>query len=245
MKRTLWAAAIFLLAGTAALAHRLDEYLQGTIISVEKSRVDAQITLTPGVAVFPFLIADIDANADGVISEAEQSAYAGRILRDVSISIDGHPLTPHLLSAEFPAIEEMKYGRGEIRIEFDARLPQGGPNRKLIFENRHQSRIAAYQVNCLVPRDPGIRILAQNRNYSQSFYELDFVQAGAPATSLSLTWLTAAEKPLVMVALLLVAWLALRWGQRARPVKGVRNCDPECHPEQGPAPIGAVSVKER
>ena len=70
--------AILLFTGTPALAHRLDEYLQGTIISIEKDRVDAQMTLTPGVAVFPTLIADIDPNSDGVISGIEQRAYAGR-----------------------------------------------------------------------------------------------------------------------------------------------------------------------
>jgi hypothetical protein len=219
MKRILWAAAILLLAGTPALAHRLDEYLQGTIISVEKTRVDAQITLTPGVAVFPMLIADIDTDGDGVISAVEQHAYVARILRDLSLKIDGQPLTPRLLSMEFPAIEEMKEGRGEIRIEFEAHLPLGGTNRKLTLENHHQSRVAAYQVNCLVPRDPDIRILAQNRNYSQSFYELDFVQAGARSNAQSLTWLAGAQKPLGTVALLLVAWLALLWGQRPKPVK--------------------------
>ena len=57
-------------------------------------------------------------------------------------------------------------------------LPRGGPNRRLIFENHHESRIAAYLVNCLVPRDPDIRITAQNRNYQQSFYQLDY---GRPA----------------------------------------------------------------
>jgi len=219
MKRTLSAAAILLLAGTPAPAHRLDEYLQGTIISVEKNRIDAEITLTPGVAVFPLLIADIDTDGNGVISVVEQHAYVARILRDLSLKIDGQPLTPHLLSMEFPAIEEMKEGRGEIQIEFEANLPFGGPNRKLTVENRHQSRIAAYQVNCLVPRDPDIRILAQNRNYSQSFYELDFVQAGGRSNSLTVAWMQGIRQPLGTVALLLFAWLALLWGQRAKAVK--------------------------
>ena len=52
------------------------------------------------------------------------------------------------------------------------------PNRRLIFENHHQSRIAAYLVNCLVPHDRDIRFVAQNRNQQQSFYQLDYVQAG-------------------------------------------------------------------
>lgn len=221
MKRILSAAAILLLAAAPAFPHRLDEYLQGAIIAVEKTRVDVEITLTPGVAVFSRLIPEIDTDGNGVISAAEQQAYVARILRDLSLKLDGQPLTPRLLSMEFPAIEDMKEGRGEIRIEFDAALPAGGPNRKLTLENHHQNRIAAYQVNCLVSRDPDIRILAQKRNYSQSFYELDFVQAGVPSNARSLAWLAALQKPLGTVGLLLIAWLALLWGQRARPGRGV------------------------
>jgi hypothetical protein len=215
MKLIVSAAAILVFAGTPAFAHRLDEYLQGTIISVEKNRVDFQMTLTPGVAVFPILIAEIDLNADGVISKIEQRAYAGRILDDITISIDGHRLTPRLLSTEFPAVEEVKAGRGEIRVEFDANLPFGGPNRKLTFENHHQSRIAAYQVNCLVPRDPDIQILSQNRNYSQSLYELEFVQGSVRSDAPHLTEGSGAGK-LGAIALLLVAGLVLRWRQRDR-----------------------------
>jgi len=103
-----------------------------------------------------------------VISETEQRAYAERVLHDLSIGIDSHRLTPQMLSMKFPTMDEMKDGLGEIQLEFKIDLPRGGRNRKLTFENHHQSRIAAYQVNCLLPRDPAIRIAAQERNYSQS-----------------------------------------------------------------------------
>lgn len=33
-------------------------------------------------------------------------------------------------------------------------------------------------MNCLVPRDPNIRILTQTRNESQSFYQLDYARSG-------------------------------------------------------------------
>ena len=169
-------AALLILTAMPVRAHRLDEYLQATLLSVEKSRLEAQMTLTPGVAVFPQLIALIDTNADGVISEQEQRSYAGLVLQDISLGIDGHRLTPHLIATRFPTMDEMKEGRGEIHLDFDAELPRAGHNRKLTFENHHQSRIAAYQVNCLVPRDKNIRIVAQERDYWQSLYRLDYVQ---------------------------------------------------------------------
>jgi hypothetical protein len=211
MKRKLITAAVLLLAGVPALAHRLDEYLQGTLLSVEKNRLQAQMTLTPGVAVYPIVLAGIDADADGTISEKEQRAYAEQVLRDLSISIDGHRLTPRLVSTQFSETEEMKAGRGEIRIEFDADLPGNGGNRKLTFENHHQTRIAAYQVNCLVPRDRDIRIVAQNRNYLQSLYELDYVQFGVGSTPLSLAWWSGDRAWLGAVVLLLFARFAWTW----------------------------------
>jgi hypothetical protein len=49
-----------------------------------------------------------------------------------------------------------------------------------------------YQVNVLVSRDPEIRITGQNRNYSQSVYELDFeqdsVDANAPVSGFIATF---------------------------------------------------------
>lgn len=216
MKTRLAAAgAILLLVGTPASAHRLDEYLQATTISVEKDRVQAQIRLTPGVAVFPIVLANIDADADGVISEAEQRAYAERVLGDLSLTIDGDRLRLRLVSLKFAKIEEMKEGLGEIQLEFDADVPGGGPNRSLTFENQHQSRIAAYLVNCLVPRDPGIRITAQNRNYQQSFYQLDYVQADVRSGTQSSAWWSSSRGWLGAAALLLLAGFGFVW-RRAR-----------------------------
>lgn len=219
MKTRLAAAgAILLLAGTPASAHRLDEYLQATTISVEKDRVQAEIRLAPGVAVFCSVLANIDTDADGVISEAEQRAYAERVLGDLSLTIDGDRLQLRLISSKFAKIEEMTEGRGEIQLEFNANVPRGGPNRRLIFENQHQSRIAAYLVNCLVPRDPDIRITAQNRNYEQSFYQLDYVAADVRSGLLS-SWLSSSWRLLGTAALLLFGglafvWLAFVWRRR-------------------------------
>lgn len=182
------AAAILLSLAGVASAHRLDEYLQATLFSVEKDHVQASLRLIPGVAVFSSVIASIDSNGDGVLSKAEQWAYAERVLGDLSLAVDGNRLRPRLLSVHFPAIDDMREGLGEIQIEFTADLPRGGPSRRLIFENHHQTRMAAYLVNCLVPRDPDIRIVAQTRNEQQSFYQLDYVQAGGPVGPAPRPW---------------------------------------------------------
>jgi hypothetical protein len=211
------AAAILLLSfGMHASAHRLDEYLQATTISLEKDRVQAQIRLTPGVAVFPFVMATIDKNGDGVISSREQRAYAERVLGDLSLAVDGDRLWLQLISTNFPTTDEMKEGLGEIQINFAADVPRDSREHKLAFENHHQRPIAAYLVNCLVPRDPDTRVTAQKRNYEQSLYQVDFVQSGVRSGPLSLVWWSEGRGWLGSVAMLLLARLAVLWRQRPR-----------------------------
>jgi hypothetical protein len=214
--KTGFVAALLLLAPVPGLPHRLDEYLQATMLSIGKERLEGQITLTSGVAVFPLLASDIDTDRDGTVSESEQRAYAERVLRDLWFTIDGRPLAPRLISMRFPAIAEMRDGVGGIRIEFQADLPDGGPKRRLVFENRHQSRIGAYLVNCLVSSDPDVRVIGQTRNYSQSLYQLDYVQAGAGVKR----WWAGDRGWLAAVALLLFARFAFATRQAARRQAG-------------------------
>ena len=174
-------AALLVLAlvfGLPVRAHNLDEYLQSAVISLDQDQVRISMRLLPGVAVFPRVMASIDTNSDGTLSTSEQQAYAMRVLDDLTLSIDGVRVKPQLLSVEFPALEHMAAGLGDIKIEIAAALPAGHANRKLVFENHHQSAISAYLVNSLVPQDPAIEILTQRRNETQSFYELDYSQHG-------------------------------------------------------------------
>jgi hypothetical protein len=155
--------AMLLSLPAAASAHRLDEYLEAAILSVESGRVDGSMRLVPGVAVAPAVTSSIDANHDGLLSDAEQQAYILRVLKDVSLSAGGQPLQLGVVSADFPPIDAMKQGVGEIRINFTAGMPSGGASHRLVFENHHQSNIAVYLVNSLVPNDKTIQITAQNR----------------------------------------------------------------------------------
>ena len=225
--------AFFVLLPAPLFAHRLDEYLQATILSVEPGHVEASMRLVPGVAVSSAVIAGIDTNGDGALSGAEQQAYAQRVLGDLSLTVDGQRLALRLVSATFPSIDAMKQGIGEIQLDFIADLPRRGTNRQLVFNNHHQGKIAVYLVNCLVPEDNTIRIAGQNRNQNQSFYQLDFIQGDAgPQHSLSpgLSGFAGAfrlgvrhiaegtDHLLFLLALLLPAPLLAfcgRWSQRA------------------------------
>ncbi|MBV9155763.1 MAG: hypothetical protein JO097_05855 [Acidobacteriaceae bacterium] len=82
--------AMVLSVGLPVSAHRLDEYLQAILLSLEKDRVQGYMRLIPGVAVSSAVLAKIDTNADGLISESERRSYAERVLRDLALSIDGN-----------------------------------------------------------------------------------------------------------------------------------------------------------
>jgi hypothetical protein len=179
---------VLLSLGVPVLAHRLDEYLQAMIVSVEQCHIQASMRLIPGVAVSSAVIAAIDSNGDRVFSDAERQTYARQVLRDLSLSVDGHSLKPRLRAVGFPTLADMKEGLGEIHIEFDADLPIGGPRRALVIENHHQPRISVYLMNSLVPQDGNIRVTAQSRNQNQSYYRLDYVQASPQQDSLVFRW---------------------------------------------------------
>src|SRR5580704_1399726 len=111
-----------LLSGRSASAHRIDEYLQATILSLESNRVQASMRLIPGILVAPSVIAGIDSNGDGVFSEGEERAYAQRVLGDLSITIDGQAVQPKPVSWSFPQPAQLRDGLGEIHIEYTADL---------------------------------------------------------------------------------------------------------------------------
>ena len=204
--------AILLSFGSPASAHRLDEYLQATTISIDSNRVQAEMRLTPGVAVLSKVLAAIDTNGDGALSEPEQRAYAERVLRDLSLTMNGVHLPLRLISSRFAGIAEMKEGRGDIQLEFRADLPRTSRRRTLVLENHHQSRISVYLVNCLVPSDPAIQITEQKRNYQQSIYQLDYSQADAPLISHAISRRSRANGWIFVAAVLPIALLAaLGW----------------------------------
>ncbi|PYS53433.1 MAG: hypothetical protein DMG13_12630 [Acidobacteria bacterium] len=145
----------------AAGAHRLDEYLQATRLSLGLDRIVVEIDLTPGVDVAP-------------ISEAEARAYATRMLKEIVLDVDGQHQTLTLVSSRFPSFQEMSAGIGTIRIDARAVWP-GGPGRhSLSYQNNHRPDLGAYLVNALLPKNRDIEITEQHRDFLQRGIRLTF-----------------------------------------------------------------------
>ena len=161
---------------TSAPAHEVDEYVQAALISIERDRLDIQLRLVPGAAVFAKVVAAIDTDADGAISPAEQQGYARRVMEDIVLTLNGQRVIPSVQVMSFPSLDLMKEGLGEIHIALRVAVVARSDEQKLVLQNRHQGAISAYLVNCLAPRDPSLKIIRQRRSANQAHYELEYRQ---------------------------------------------------------------------
>jgi len=160
---------------SAVFAHRDDQYLQATLVAIEPSGVRLQINLTPGVAVAEQVLAEIDRERDGAISQNEAAAYAELLKRDLALRVDGRKLDLKLTASEFIAPAELRTGSGIIQMEFSAILGQlATAPHKLTLENRHLTAMSVYLINAAQPRFATVQITRQKRNANQSAGEIEF-----------------------------------------------------------------------
>jgi hypothetical protein len=160
---------------SAVFAHRDDQYLQATLVAIEPSGVRLQINLTPGVAVAKQVLAEIDRDRDGAISENEAAAYAGLLKSDLTLRLDGRKLDLNLTASEFVSREELRTGSGILQMEFSAIFgPLAAGSHRLTLENRHLTAISVYLINAVQPRFPTVQITRQRRNENQSAGETEF-----------------------------------------------------------------------
>jgi hypothetical protein len=192
------------LAGGAA-AHRLDEYLQATLIGVTRDGIDVEIRLTPGVAMLPVLLAVIDQDRDGRISPAEERAYVGRVAREVELRVDGVPAPLSLIESSFPAVEAMREGLGTIAI----RLRTARRGRELRFENRHLPQVSAYLVNCLAAPGDGLVVGRQDRDEAQRSIAFQYSFGAGAAPGSRAAWIALGPFWPAALGMLLVARMAL------------------------------------
>jgi hypothetical protein len=160
---------------STVFAHRDDQYLQATLVTIERSGVRLQINLTPGVAVAEQVLAQIDRDRDGAISQNEAAAYAKALKRDLTLRVDGRELELKLTASEFVGPAELRTGSGIIQMEFSAIFgPLAAGAHRLTLENRHLTTISVYLINAAQPRFATVQITRQKRNENQSAGEIEF-----------------------------------------------------------------------
>ncbi len=195
------------LAGNAA-AHRLDEYLQATLIGITRGGVELEVQLTPGLAVLPAVMAEIDRDRDGRISSEEARAYATRVVRDVELRVDGRTADLSLIDRSFPTLEEMRQGLGTIRLKLRASRMQGfAAAHEISFINRHLSRVSVYLVNCLAAPGDGLVVGSQTRDEAQR--SIRFAYSFGKSPDRGSAWFAREPFWLAMIGTLLLARIAM------------------------------------
>ena len=180
-----------------ASAHRLDEYLQATRLSIDLDRVSLEMDLTAGVAVAPEVFAWIDTDRDGHISHVEGQAYARQLLRSIELSVDDRPVLITLDEIQFPQWRELALGTGTIRARATAGFAAAGAGRHHVsYVNTHRPETSVYLVNTLVPADPRIQIGGQRRDRTQHAVTVDYTVADA---SWARTWSLVAALAMAVV----------------------------------------------
>ena len=127
------------------------------------------------MAVAEQVIAQIDRDRDGAISNNEAAAYAKLLKRDLTLRMDGRKLELKLTASEFVPPAELRTGSGTIQMEFSAISGPlaAGPHR-LTLENRHLTAISVYLINAAQPKFATVQITRQKRNENQSAGEIEF-----------------------------------------------------------------------
>ena len=156
-------------------AHRLDEYLQATVAMIEPNGIRLRINLTPGVDVADQVLAKIDLNRDAVISEREAATYAESLRRDLVVRLDGSDAGLEVAALSFPEVDELRTGRGTVRIEFSvSSTPLVVGAHRLTVENRHLPRASVYLFNAALPKSGSVKIGRQKRSNDQHRGEIEF-----------------------------------------------------------------------
>jgi hypothetical protein len=176
MTRAVLAGFVFLCAASEMTsAHRLDEYLQATRVAFAGDRVEVEVDLIPGAALASGVMSRIDHDGDNTASPIEVAAYAQAVLRDLTVTVDLHPVAMTLARVEAASLDEIRAGVGAIRLSAVGVVERGGTGPHSVYvRNDHRPEISVYSVNALIPGDPDIRVLGQKRDPRQQEVRIDY-----------------------------------------------------------------------
>lgn len=164
-------------------AHPSDQILQSLYLTVERDHVALTLDLSPGFLLAPELVKQVDSDGNGVLSEAEQRAYAAGVIDQISVSVDGAPAPLQVSDARFPALNVLGLG-GTISLQAHAAVANTfrvvpSSSHALVVSNRYASTTSVYQASVLRPADPQVTIASQTRNEWQSELRVTYRTTGS------------------------------------------------------------------
>lgn len=163
----------------AVLAHPVNEYVQASYLTLTEDQILIDVNLTAGVLIGDAILADIDVDDDGIISDSEQIEYAEMVASELYLEADGQALTITLSDVEYPTITNLKGGEDAIRLHLTAPLPSiNVGDYQMVYENNFapESYDNVYLVNAFVQADVAdyIDITDQERDWYQQSMVLSY-----------------------------------------------------------------------
>ena len=156
-------------------AHRRDEYLQAARIGIDARRVLIELDLTPGIAVAPRILEEIDLDRNGVITDNEARAYATRLLDELRVDVDGETLALALANSLVPTVDAILKGEGTIQYQLTAAVRTlAAGNHRLFYRNAHPADIGVYLAHALVPATDRVTVLTQHRDVAQRELTIEY-----------------------------------------------------------------------
>jgi hypothetical protein len=153
--------------------------------------VRLEISLTPGIEIAEAFIAEIDEDGNWQLSEAEQQAYAARVLGRVALRVDDSvALRLRLDGAGFPSAVALRSGEAAITLEMEAALPSLSPGaHRLFFRNDSPAADTVFLANALVPDSDRVGVTGQERDFHQRQLTVSFELRESAPSSFTWVWL--------------------------------------------------------
>lgn len=119
--------AIFALVSPhTAAAHPADRLKQRLVVGLAPDRAQLSFAIGGGILANEQVLADLDANGDGVVDPAERTAWIVAVLGDLRVTLDGHdvPLDPTAVSTQFPAkLDDFHLGLSPLILTLTVPIP--------------------------------------------------------------------------------------------------------------------------
>ena len=111
-----------LLPQNAARAHPVDMYAQEQLIMLTPDGLSIDWKITPGPLLADSVWAGADGDKNGNISPSEAQAWVAPFLAQLSVTLDGQPLSLRVVKLHWPAaIAVLRTGEDAIRLQLSAR----------------------------------------------------------------------------------------------------------------------------
>jgi hypothetical protein len=162
---------LFLVSGWAT-AHPVDEVVQGAYLTLAPGEVRLELDVTPGAEVADSLLRSLDADADHHITDAESQAFAERVLKQSTFSIDGRTVSWRFDRVSVPPYQNLNQLGDTLKIYAVTTREDRTGSHTLIYDNRYRPAKSQCIANIFLQPGKGWRYQVASQQHSDDGRQL-------------------------------------------------------------------------